>query len=236
MAAVLAAVTVAGAVMTLVPDVPRRLPRELDAGTRPGATTVPDRVRCAADRWLPGRRAARRDRQLPDALDRLASALRAGERVGPALVALAPQLPDPLGVELRAVARAVEHGTSLGAALEAWNANPTASRDVRLTTAALTIGSGEGGEVARAVDGVAATLRERHELRAELQALATQARASAGVLAAAPLAFAVLVAAVEPGAVLFLLTSPIGVACLLGGLALDAVGVVWMARITRRAG
>ena len=187
------------------------------------------------DRLLPSRRDDRRDRQLPDALDRLSSSLRAGTAIGPALVALARDVPDPLAPELRGVAWSIEHGRSAADALAAWSTTPRASRDVRLVAAALTVGAGAGGEVARAVDAIAATLRERHEVAAEARALATQARASAALLVTAPLVFTVLVATVEPGAVAFLLTTPVGLACLLLGIGLDAGGAVWMARITRGA-
>jgi tight adherence protein B len=189
------------------------------------------------DRWLPARRARRRDQQLPAALDRLGAALRAGDAIGPALVALAPGLPDPLGADLRPVARAVERGATVASALQSWagsaHGRPPASRDVRLVAAALTLGAGAGGEVARAVDEVAATIRERHEVAAEARALATQARASATLLVVAPLVFATLVATVEPGALGFLCTTPVGLACLFLGISLDAVGAMWMARITR---
>jgi Flp pilus assembly protein TadB len=70
-------------------------------------------------------------------------------------------------------------------------------------------------------------------MQAEVRALATQARASAGVLAIAPVAFAGLVATVEPRAVAFLVASPLGVACLLLGLGLEGAGAAWMAHITR---
>ena len=54
----------------------------------------------------------------------------------------------------------------------------------RLAATALALASGVGAASARALDGVAATLRERLEL-AENATLATQARASAVVLSAA---------------------------------------------------
>ena len=89
--------------------------------------------------------------------------------------------------------------------------------------------------MSRALDRVAATLRERRELRGEARALSTQARASAGVLTIAPIAFAGLVSTIEPGVVGFLLTTPAGLACLAVGLALDGLGALWMARIVRAA-
>jgi tight adherence protein B len=64
-----------------------------------------------------------------------------------------------------------------------------------------------------------------------VRALATQARASAWLLAVAPIGFAALMSTVEPRAVGFLVATPIGWACLATGIALDVVGAVWMARV-----
>ena len=183
-------------------------------------------------------RAARRDRardaQLPEAFERMAVSLRAGRSVGRAIDEIAATSPPPLGAELASVASAIAAGAPLEAALAAW-AEPEPTPDLLLATTALGLGARAGGEVGRACDRVAATLRERRELRAEARALATQARASAGVLTIAPLAFAALVSAIDPGVVGFLLTDPAGLACLAVGLALDGIGAAWMARIVDRA-
>jgi tight adherence protein B len=186
-------------------------------------------------RLVARRSAARRDAQLPDALERLASNVRAGSALGPALVATAAVVPDPLGRELLAVAAEVEHGAALVVALERWGDQNGSDTEVRLVAAAVGLAAEAGGQVARSIDQVASTLRERREVRAEVRALATQARASAGVLAVAPLAFTALVSTVEPAAVGFLVTTPVGLACLVGGLGLEATGAAWMARILRSA-
>jgi tight adherence protein B len=55
------------------------------------------------------------------------------------------------------------------------------------------------------------------------------------VLATAPLLFTALVATIEPSAAAVLVTTPIGLACLVGGLGLEAVGALWMHRIVRSA-
>lgn len=191
-------------------------------------------VAARATRWA-GRRGerARRDGQLPEALERLAASLRTGQAPGAALVALADETADPLGVDLRLVARRLQGGTGLERALDGWRHQEGASDDVRLVVAVLTLGARAGGEVARAVDGVAATLRERRELAAEVRGLATQARASAAVLAAAPLGFTALVATIEPAVVSFLVTNPVGLACLALGGGLLGLGAAWMGRIVR---
>lgn len=185
------------------------------------------------ERARPQRRRRRRDDQLPDALERLASAVRGGEGIGPAVRDLAGAVPDPLGADLRPVAVAIDQGEPVARALAGWAAGPGASPDVELVVAALTLGAHAGGEVARALDRVAATLRERREVHAEVRALAAQARASAGVLAVAPLGFAALVSTIEPRSATFLVASPLGMACLVAGLGLEALGGAWMARIIR---
>jgi tight adherence protein B len=181
------------------------------------------------------RQAARRDEQLAGALERVAAGVRSGSSITIALDELAGELADPLGSELRAIAEAVRHGMPLGAALDSWAGGPTASREVTLAAAALALGAAAGGPVARALDGVAATLRERRQLQAEVRALATQARASAWLLALAPVGFAGLMSTVAPDAVAFLVTTPVGLLCLGAGLTLDVIGAVWMARVVGRA-
>jgi tight adherence protein B len=205
------------------------------AGTAVGVVTGAVLLVCPwiARRLVDRRRADRRDAQLPEALERLASSLRAGHALGPAFVAMADATPEPLRSELGTAAAEVIHGAGLSAALDRWAGRPAAGPEAQLAAAALGLAADAGGEVARSVDRVAATLRERRELRAEVRALATQARASAGVLAVAPLAFAAVVAGVEPRAVAFLVTTPVGVMCLVGGLGMEALGAAWMARILR---
>ena len=233
MNAVLAGVAAAAllAVLGVTPTTPRALPIE-PSRSRPIRGSAITQV---VDRALPQRRRRQRDAQLPDALDRLAAGLRGGHAIGPALRELAGATSAPLGAELRSLATALDHGVPVAAALDRWAAHRDASADVRLVAAALKLGAHAGGEVARAVDQISTTLRERRELQGEVRALATQARTSAAVLAIAPLAFTVLVSTIEPRAVGFLVTTPLGLVCLVLGLGLEALGAVWMNQITRRA-
>lgn len=183
---------------------------------------------------LQRRQAVRRDVQLAPFLERVASSIRSGRSVRSALVEVARRTERPLGAELAPLADALDHGASLEAAVEHWSSGPSAGAEVRLAAAALRMGARAGGEVARAVDGLAATLRERRELRGEVVALATQASTSAGLLVVAPIGFAALVSTIEPGTVRFLLGTPAGLVCLTVGLALDAAGAFWMQRIVGR--
>jgi tight adherence protein B len=92
-----------------------------------------------------------------------------------------------------------------------------------------------GGSRARAVDRVASRLRDHAAAAREVQALSTQARLSAVVIGGAPVAFAVLGLAGDGEVAHFLLATPAGWACVVGGLGLDGAAVLWMRRIVREA-
>jgi tight adherence protein B len=112
------------------------------------------------------RRNERRDAQLAAAIERIAASVRAGASLTSALDEVAHDCAEPLGAELRVVAHAVRSGELLAGALDAWVASAGGSGDVALAGAALGLGARAGGPVARALDGVAATLRERRQLQA----------------------------------------------------------------------
>jgi tight adherence protein B len=174
----------------------------------------------------------RRRAQLPEALERMAAALRTGSSPPQALAEAARGTAEPLGPELDALSRQASRGQPLVTVLDGWTAlHP--DRGTRLAAVALALASGVGAVPARALDGVATTLRERLELADERHALATQARASAVVLSAAPPVFAALLTLGDPEASRFLLQSPPGWLCIALGVGLDVVGAVWMTRLTR---
>jgi tight adherence protein B len=181
-----------------------------------------------------GRRAAQIEGALPLALEAVARALRTGGSLRMGVAEAAAAARGPLAADLAAVAVMVEHGAPLATALDAlvgWNDSP----GVRLAAAALALGAETGGAQARAIDGVAATIRERLAAGAELRAQATQARVSALVIAAAPLAFCALASSTDPKTATFLFRTPGGLILLGAGLGLDAAGAVWMNHLTRGA-
>jgi tight adherence protein B len=179
-----------------------------------------------------GRALAQRRSQLPSALEELAVALRSGSSLPVALGEAGRATPDPLGPELEALALGAGRGQPMAAVLDYWTQRHD-DPGTRLAATALILANAVGVASARAVHGVAATLRERLELSAERRALASQARTSALVLSAAPLLFALLLGVSDGAAGRFLLQSRAGWACLAVGIGLDAVGAWWMARLTR---
>jgi tight adherence protein B len=178
------------------------------------------------------RRLVKRRGQLPQALEHLGAALRSGSSLPVALGEAGRATSDPLGPELTALALGASRGQPMAAVLDGWTRRHD-DPGTRLAATAMVLATVVGVTPARAVDGVAATLRERLELSAERRALASQARTSAVVLSAAPLLFALLLGISDGAAGRFLLHSRAGWACLAGGVGLDALGAWWMALLTR---
>jgi tight adherence protein B len=176
----------------------------------------------------------RADRVLPEMLGGVARELRAGATLQAALVSGAEAVDpaaDPRGVEL---ALALRRGADLDDALARWAGElPSPAR--QLASTALSLGAHTGGASALVVDGVADTLRDRLALDREVAALSSQARASAALLVVAPIVVAVLAASADSRIAAFLVGSPVGWACIVGGLVLDLVGAAWMRAIVASA-
>lgn len=205
------------------------------AGAGPGAglaaLVVVGGVPVALLHSLRHRGAARYDAALAPALEAVARSLRSGAGLRRALAEAAAGS-QALHRDLARVVAEAERGAALVDALDAWSVRRPLP-GVRLTVAALALSIEAGGANARAVDGVAATLRQRRRADDEARALGAQARLSAGVIAVAPVVFAGLSAVIDPAAGRFLFRSATGGVLLVAGIALDLVGGVWMARLAR---
>jgi tight adherence protein B len=184
-----------------------------------------------------GRADAGIEQALPGALEAVARALRSGASLRQAVDeagANARGGGKALAAELSRAAAEAAQGAGLVSALEAVAVRRPLP-GVRLGVAALCLGAETGGAQARAVDGVAATVRERQAVAAELRALSSQARISALVIGLAPIAFGVFAATTDPRTAEFMLHTPAGLILLSAGLVLDALGWLWMQRLAKVA-
>ena len=177
---------------------------------------------------------ARLEAALPAALEAMARALRSGGSMRQAVEEAAAATPGPLAAELRLVSVQAARGAPLVTALQAL-AERQPLPGVRLTVAALCLGVETGGAQARAVDGVASTLRDRLGVAAEVRALSAQARLSAVIIGLAPVGFGGFAAATDPRTATFVFHTVPGLLLLVAGVALDGLGWLWMRRLSRVA-
>jgi len=168
--------------------------------------------------------------QLPGFLEAIARGLRTGSHIGPATVEAASRTPPPLHHEVAPLAAELGRGLRSADVFDRWARRCPVS-GAGLAAAAMAFAATAGGARARAIDGVAATLRDRAALEAEVRSLTTQARASAMMIAALPPGFMAMSASVGDHSAGFLFTTRLGLAILACGLALDLAGGLWMRRI-----
>ena len=171
---------------------------------------------------------------MPQLLDEMARGMRAGLSPSIAFVEAVRVAPAPVAMAATAVVDRLRSGDDLVRACAAW-AIERASPGAELLATAVSVGSVVGGVHARTIDAVAATLRERQAMDAELATQALQARLSALVMTVAPIVFCGFLVLSDPRASHFLLRTPMGIVCAMVGIALDTVAALWMARIAQGA-
>lgn len=177
-----------------------------------------------------GLRAARR-RGWPDAIELLAGAVRAGDTLPAAIGVVADRGPESLRSVFRDVVSDHRVSGDLVGALERMGArvaDPTADRIVRTMVLAHRVGGRELGRVLRTLS---AFLRDDVAARREIESRQSWTVVAARVSASAPWLVLVLVASRPQGAQAF--DSPTGIAVLLGGAIVTAMGYGMMMRLGR---
>ncbi len=168
---------------------------------------------------------------LPGALEHVAAGLRGGATVDETIEALG-NTDSPLAPDLGRVRARSSLGPGLSDALMAWSSERDLT-SVRAACGALAVAASMGGPAAGAIDGLAGSLRDRLGAAAEARALSAQARVSAIVVGAAPLAYLAFSAVADPSSLSVLVRTGGGRLCLGLGLAFEVLAVVWMRRIVR---
>lgn len=167
-------------------------------------------------------------------LDDLARSTRAGASITTALV----DTPGGGALEARTTTlrRRLRAGDSLADAVTGWR-DRLHPHDESLEAAAtvLLVAEEVGGSFAVPLERAAAMLRRRAADEDERSSWSSQARLSARVMAALPLAVLSLLVVIDDQ-VASTITSPVGGALVGLGLLLDTVGFLWMRRIVERAG
>jgi tight adherence protein B len=137
--------------------------------------------------FLTQRRIGRFERQFPQAVDSLASALEAGLSLPQGIELVGRDMPAPVGAEFGRVFRELGMGIGLNEAL-AGLADRVRLADVEIFVAAVDIQYRTGGNLSQILRTIAHTIRERLRIRGEIRVLTAQARISAYILASLPVA------------------------------------------------
>jgi tight adherence protein B len=171
------------------------------------------------------------EKQLPDLLISLASALRSGHSFKLGLQAIAEQGQPPASKELGRALAEERMGRPLDEALEALSGR-ICSKDLDFLLTAVSVQSQVGGSLATLCDTVAEAVRERQQFTRKLRAVTATARTSARVLMVMPFALAAFVAMISPHYETPLFQSSTGRLFVIVSLLLVGIGSVVLKRMT----
>jgi len=181
-------------------------------------------------KWRKGKRFLRLESQLPDAIDLIARAVRAGHPLSEGLRMAAEEVPEPLATEFRVTFEEQKFGLPFEEALMGLGDRVDVV-DVRILITAILVQREVGGNLSEILEQIAETMRARFTLKRQVRVYTAQGRASGYTLAALPIIVGLVISLINPGYMQTLVREPLGQALLVGGLALQGVGFLWIRRI-----
>lgn len=179
-----------------------------------------------------GRRVEKMERQLPDALDLMTRALRAGHAFSSALKMAGEELPDPVAGEFRVVHDEVNFGVSLEQALTHMSERVPLT-DLRYFVVAVLIQRDSGGNLTEILASLSKLIRERLKLMGRVRVLSAEGRMSGWVLGLMPLILGGILTLVNPGFMTPMWNDPIGISMLKVMLTMMLIGAVLLRKIIR---
>lgn len=185
-------------------------------------------------RFVVGFMGARRRKKFSDQLDStllvLASSLRAGHGIQRALSAVAEESEAPTSEEFTRVVAETRIGRDLVEALQGV-ADRLGNEDFEWVVRAVAINRELGGNLSEVLDNVGNTIRERNQLRRQVQALSAEGRLSAAVLYVLPFGVAGFVRFSNPGYMNELTESTMGTVMIIAAIVAMIGGGIWIKKI-----
>jgi tight adherence protein B len=112
--------------------------------------------------------------------------VRSGLTVGECLNIIGTESPDPVGPEIRLVNEAIKLGQTMGDALQRMS-DRIPSPEFRYFTIVLGTQQTTGGNLAETLAKLSDVLRQRKKMKDKVQAMSSEAKASAGIIGSLPL-------------------------------------------------
>lgn len=168
--------------------------------------------------------------QLPEALELIARALRAGHSLASGFSLVATEMSDPIGKEFGRTFEEQNLGMPMEEALENLTER-VPNLDLKFFVTAIILQRQTGGDLAEILDKIGNLIRERFKIWGQVQALTGEGRLSGIVLLALPPALFVVVYRMNPDYLMLLFTDDLGKKMLVGGIVMQLLGALLIRKI-----
>jgi len=149
-------------------------------------------LRMRRERWL-----IKAEEQLPDFFRNISSSMRAGSSFGQALAVVGRDTPEPLGPEIRRLARREALGFTMEQALNEL-AQRVPSKDLNLAIVAIQVQRDVGGALSPLLNSIVETIESRQRLKAEIRTLTAAGRMSGYILTGLPVGMGLVIWFLDP--------------------------------------
>lgn len=172
------------------------------------------------------------EEQLPDALDMMARALRAGNPLTESFRFAADEMQDPIAREFGITSQHLTYGLSLKVSFDDLQERiPTQALGAMIT--AILVQRETGGNLAEVLDKIAAVIRTKLRFQRKLRALTAEGRMSANVLIAIPFLLAAVMSVTSPDYLTRLTGDPLGQKLIMGMGVMMLIGIVWIRKVVK---
>jgi tight adherence protein B len=172
------------------------------------------------------------EEELPEALNLMVSALRAGHSLVSALGLVGTEAPEPIGGEFKICCDEQNYGLELRTALDNL-VSRVPLQDVRIVTTAILIQKESGGNLAEVLDKVAYVIRERFRLRREVRIHTAQGRLTGWILTFLPIVLGIGLYFLDPDNMSLLWKRPIGIKLMYAAAGMMLTGALVIRKIVR---
>jgi len=148
-------------------------------------------------------------KKLPDTLDLMVSALRAGFSMVAAFGHAANEAPEPIGREFRLCFEEQNFGVDLRFAVQHL-LHRVPIQELRIVSTAMLINKDSGGNLAEVLEKTSHVIRERFRLRQQIRTHTAQGRLTGQILSILPVAMGFVLYMMNPEYMILLITRPVG--------------------------
>lgn len=164
-------------------------------------------------RWFLGFAIGRRKKaflkEFANSIDVIVRGVKSGLPLNECLKIIAQEASDPVGPEFRNIVEGLKVGVTLEDGLRRMHERMPVA-EVNFFQIVLTIQQKTGGNLSEALGNLSGVLRDRKRLHAKIQALSSEAKASAGIIGSLPIIVATLVYLTTPDYIALLFTERFG--------------------------